>query len=171
MIRRPPRSTRTDTLFPYTTLFRSVQCVVNEELAYRPAPEVDRRAPRCMAIFGEEIRCVGMEVIAVRSEVVVDDIDEDHQTERVRRVDQLLEFIRRAVGRVRRIRQHPVVAPVARTREVIEWHQFDSGDAELDERRQTLDHAQATAAGTDMPWVHNGFVPLASPPVARKSVV
>src|SRR3546814_18502426 len=25
MVRRPPRSTRTDTLFPYTTLFRSVQ--------------------------------------------------------------------------------------------------------------------------------------------------
>src|SRR3546814_7887369 len=24
MIRRPPRSTRTDTLFPYTTLFRSI---------------------------------------------------------------------------------------------------------------------------------------------------
>src|SRR3546814_2425244 len=27
-IRRPPRSTRTDTLFPYTTLFRSVATVV-----------------------------------------------------------------------------------------------------------------------------------------------
>src|SRR3546814_18048199 len=26
MIRRPPRSTRTDTLFPYTTLFRSYRC-------------------------------------------------------------------------------------------------------------------------------------------------
>src|SRR3546814_14464656 len=26
MIRRPPRSTRTDTLFPYTTLFRSFHC-------------------------------------------------------------------------------------------------------------------------------------------------
>src|SRR3546814_19689356 len=26
MIRRPPRSTRTDTLFPYTTLFRSRAC-------------------------------------------------------------------------------------------------------------------------------------------------
>src|SRR3546814_19680673 len=25
MVRRPPRSTRTDTLFPYTTLFRSVE--------------------------------------------------------------------------------------------------------------------------------------------------
>src|SRR3546814_9024722 len=27
MIRRPPRSTRTDTLFPYTTLFRSPSCL------------------------------------------------------------------------------------------------------------------------------------------------
>src|SRR3546814_10868000 len=27
MIRRPPRSTRTDTLFPYTTLFRSAEAV------------------------------------------------------------------------------------------------------------------------------------------------
>src|SRR3546814_8358086 len=29
MIRRPPRSTRTDTLFPYTTLFRSTIAAVN----------------------------------------------------------------------------------------------------------------------------------------------
>src|SRR3546814_14427742 len=29
MIRRPPRSTRTDTLFPYTTLFRSLVDYVN----------------------------------------------------------------------------------------------------------------------------------------------
>src|SRR3546814_5452092 len=28
MIRRPPRSTRTDTLFPYTTLFRSTENAV-----------------------------------------------------------------------------------------------------------------------------------------------
>src|SRR3546814_4728100 len=28
MIRRPPRSTRTDTLFPYTTLFRSANAVI-----------------------------------------------------------------------------------------------------------------------------------------------
>src|SRR3546814_20206663 len=30
MIRRPPRSTRTDTLFPYTTLFRSMVVRVGE---------------------------------------------------------------------------------------------------------------------------------------------
>src|SRR3546814_5966382 len=35
MIRRPPRSTRTDTLFPYTTLFRSARAVepANAQLA------------------------------------------------------------------------------------------------------------------------------------------
>src|SRR3546814_10444749 len=33
MIRRPPRSTRTDTLFPYTTLFRSVH---REDLGIEP---------------------------------------------------------------------------------------------------------------------------------------
>src|SRR3546814_18844640 len=32
MIRRPPRSTRTDTLFPYTTLFRSL----NYRMAFTP---------------------------------------------------------------------------------------------------------------------------------------
>src|SRR3546814_17041359 len=30
MIRRPPRSTRTDTLFPYTTLFRSPRCLATD---------------------------------------------------------------------------------------------------------------------------------------------
>src|SRR3546814_17344235 len=32
MIRRPPRSTRTDTLFPYTTLFRSAADLVGRKL-------------------------------------------------------------------------------------------------------------------------------------------
>src|SRR3546814_17764417 len=39
MIRRPPRSTRTDTLFPYTTLFRSRALGSAEQLG-----EVDRAA-------------------------------------------------------------------------------------------------------------------------------
>src|SRR3546814_17848489 len=34
-VRRPPRSTRTDTLFPYTTLFRSGDRVPDADLAPR----------------------------------------------------------------------------------------------------------------------------------------
>src|SRR3546814_13430269 len=40
MTRRPPRSTRTDTLFPYTTLFRSILRVLRQaDAPYRMTPE------------------------------------------------------------------------------------------------------------------------------------
>src|SRR3546814_1932130 len=39
MIRRPPRSTRTDTLFPYTTLFRSLNLSRVEAGALEPQQE------------------------------------------------------------------------------------------------------------------------------------
>src|SRR3546814_14535719 len=48
MIRRPPRSTRTDTLFPYTTLFRSLDApplgLARQIVRHRPAqPRVTHR--------------------------------------------------------------------------------------------------------------------------------
>src|SRR3546814_13839981 len=51
MIRRPPRSTRTDTLFPYTTLFRSVAVqAVARSLA---------RARRAGAVAAGDLRAGG----------------------------------------------------------------------------------------------------------------
>src|SRR3546814_14718534 len=50
MIRRPPRSTRTDTLVPYTTLFRSleerlqIRPIAIEDLLGRPQTPLDRAA-------------------------------------------------------------------------------------------------------------------------------
>src|SRR3546814_13235526 len=59
MIRRPPRSTRTDTLFPYTTLFRS--------RAQPGAPGLRRRSHR--AIGAERTRLFGQQChVALRSE-------------------------------------------------------------------------------------------------------
>src|SRR3546814_18460288 len=42
MIRRPPRSTRTDTLFPYATLFRSDREIVTDRAAEAPKAEDHR---------------------------------------------------------------------------------------------------------------------------------
>src|SRR3546814_8841109 len=39
MIRRPPRSTRTDTLFPYTTLFRSLDSIARSFFLRRCQPQ------------------------------------------------------------------------------------------------------------------------------------
>src|SRR3546814_10101009 len=44
MIRRPPRSTRTDTLFPYTTLFRSLAEAAGKRRARRVQHKLGRRS-------------------------------------------------------------------------------------------------------------------------------
>src|SRR3546814_13373740 len=61
MIRRPPRSTRTDTLFPYTTLFRSHGCWSHPVPRTGPVPpwspqalESGRRDSRCRPSRSEE---------------------------------------------------------------------------------------------------------------------
>src|SRR3546814_6057682 len=48
MIRRPPRSTRTDTLFPYTTLFRSARAPIlgSERPVSRRGRGAGSRSPR-----------------------------------------------------------------------------------------------------------------------------
>src|SRR3546814_4552163 len=60
MIRRPPRSTRTDTLFPYTTLFRS-GC--RSDAGDRPARSDLERGRRPQAT-GQVLRGVGTDARA-----------------------------------------------------------------------------------------------------------
>src|SRR3546814_8835512 len=57
MIRRPPRSTRTDTLFPYTTLFRSqITAEFNADSVLELTPElVGATETRQSGIIGETV--------------------------------------------------------------------------------------------------------------------
>src|SRR3546814_6758781 len=64
MIRRPPRSTRTDTLFPYTTLFRSSASAESVAASVRP-PRYSGCATLRVTVFG---LIVSDRVVAVRSE-------------------------------------------------------------------------------------------------------
>src|SRR3546814_16487757 len=52
MMRRPPRSTRTDTLFPYTTLFRSVPRQAIIQVAREFADTAEKTSGRSMVILG-----------------------------------------------------------------------------------------------------------------------
>src|SRR3546814_7361554 len=58
IIRRPPRSTRTDTLFPYTTLFRSMN-YQSKESCQNIEDVVDGAdsQPRCAEATGSALRC------------------------------------------------------------------------------------------------------------------
>src|SRR3546814_2605195 len=57
MIRRPPRSTRTDTLFPYTTLFRSGRALRR----HQAAPGLPLRAPAATGRPGPVGRLTAMQ--------------------------------------------------------------------------------------------------------------
>src|SRR3546814_17481117 len=53
MIRRPPRSTRTDTLFPYTTLFRSRHRRLRHTVDVGLFPDLAAAANREHKLFGQ----------------------------------------------------------------------------------------------------------------------
>src|SRR3546814_10755097 len=64
MIRLPPRSTRTDTLFPYTTLFRSAARTARRRAAQADAERHSRpdlRAPLLVAADARSVRRTGQE--------------------------------------------------------------------------------------------------------------
>src|SRR3546814_3971296 len=70
MIRRPPRSTRTDTLFPYTTLFRSADEPINaSRLHAGDGPfQYGRNGPLEHARYESGRRIVGGSNCSARSE-------------------------------------------------------------------------------------------------------
>src|SRR3546814_8439367 len=59
MIRRPPRSTRTDTLFPYTTLFRST-----------------RAGKRVAEVASQTLKRVALELGGKSANIILDDLDD-----------------------------------------------------------------------------------------------
>src|SRR3546814_1938852 len=83
MIRRPPRSTRTDTLFPYTTLFRSLPSVTIERLRETfQAIDTDRSG----TISVEEMRdalthCQGVDAVDVETIFARYNRSEEHTSE------------------------------------------------------------------------------------------
>src|SRR3546814_4179326 len=65
MIRRPPRSTRTDTLFPYTTLFRSGSW----SPFFSPGAEVEFVRPRASGLLVEH-HIIGGDRLRVEDQVL-----------------------------------------------------------------------------------------------------
>src|SRR3546814_2484384 len=87
MIRRPPRSTRTDTLFPYTTLFRSLHAdriddrlagdALQSRLDHAPFRAVDHhRHARDIGLGGDELQESRHRMFGVEQPFVHIDVDD-----------------------------------------------------------------------------------------------
>src|SRR5947209_20628694 len=84
-------------------LFEPVKRVVQEEITHGPLfVEGKAAAPRRLMPLGEERFGESVQVISARAEVIVDNVDENHESERVRAIDQLLQIVRGPVRCVRR---------------------------------------------------------------------
>src|SRR3546814_7083269 len=76
MIRRPPRSTRTDTLFPYTTLFRPPAEIeilpgTGVDLArFTPAAEPDQDQPPVACFVGRMLAEKGLPELAAAARLL-----------------------------------------------------------------------------------------------------
>src|SRR3546814_2062423 len=107
MIRRPPRSTRTDTLFPYTTLFRSegVLRAVGRAIGLAPA----RCKHHARRVAGDAIeKAVGREVHAAGL------VHRGDPADRPRHHTGLAGIVRQAVVAGPRVVEHPLVSPCTR---------------------------------------------------------
>src|SRR3546814_11098804 len=63
MLRRPPRSKRTDTLFPYTTLFRSADAGFSIAVPLLPGEEVIGEAPPIAAGVAQVAMAAGSDTV------------------------------------------------------------------------------------------------------------
>ena len=162
-------------------LLEPVQCVVHDErprdLGAGPV-EVDGISPGCFALATEERRSIAMQVIAFRTEVVVDDVEEDGQASDVTRIHEGLERFPPSVARVGGEGQDPVVAPAPPTGEVRYGHQLHRRHPERGEMIEPLGNRLESALRSERPHVElvedeafrGNAVPLRIGPGIRRRV-
>ena len=125
-------------------LAEPVPGIVEHELAHpltvRPVV-VDRIAPGRVIAIGEVVVRERPQVIAVRPEVVVDDIQDDGQPVLVGGVDKAFEAVWAAVHVAGREQVDAVIAPVARARELGNWQRLERRHAKRRQPRHLLDRA------------------------------
>jgi hypothetical protein len=106
--------------------------------------------------------------------VVIDDVEKHHQPTQMRLVDQGSEIVGASVSAVGRVPQNAVIAPIARTSEIRERHQFERG---YPGRHQMIEPADHRAVGTfrcegpDVRFKQHGFMPWASTPIPGAPLV
>src|SRR5712692_2215426 len=98
---------------------------------------VDPIAPRGF-VAGAEIGSEIPQIVSLRTEVVVDDVETDGQPQLVSVVDEPLQRSRSTVSLMDRIRQNAVVTPVPVAREGLQRHQLDTRHPQLREVIESL---------------------------------
>src|SRR5262249_49585497 len=150
-----------------------MQCIVDDKGAHLRDSIINRCSP-WRVCGSEEGRSIATEIIALRAEVIVDDIQKHHQGARMRSIDKRPQIVGRAVGAVRCIKQNAVVAPVPPPGKVGDGHELDSSDAACCDMVEFAD-CRAEAAlrreGSDMQFQDRRLSPWPTAPVSRSPFI
>src|SRR4051812_12749391 len=144
---------------------KPIKRVMHDEIAHRTAARaiiVDRRAPWRVMPLGKEIRGHRGQVITLRAEVVVDDIEQDREAARMAGFDKGLQIVRPAVAGSGRIKLDAVIAPVAPAGERADRHQLDRGHTQIAQIVEPAESPREIAArrkGAEMEFVYDEFLP------------
>src|SRR5262245_36074046 len=93
--------------------------VGDEKLSHWPAVrsgKVDRYAPFVFVAIGKIVRRKLLEIVSIRSEVVVNDVENHAESERVRAIHECAKAVRRTIKPRRRKQIHAIVAPAEAAR-------------------------------------------------------
>src|SRR3546814_15300985 len=97
MIRRPPRSTRTDTLFPYTTLFRSQSLSKYENDHQTPRWETVDRLARTLGLpeqyFFRPHNAADLRPVFWRSKLTAQSVDLDRALVRLEWLKEVVDYL------------------------------------------------------------------------------
>jgi hypothetical protein len=87
--------------------------IVDEIAPNRLLGEIEGHTPGRLPLGVEEARRIVRQVVFLRSEVVVDDVEIDRDAVCMGHIDKGLHVVGRTVGTVGRIMEHAVIAPAA----------------------------------------------------------
>src|SRR6202521_4045132 len=142
----------------------------DEEFARRAGigtVEIDGLTPFVVVAIGEISRGERFEIVSVRAEMVVDDVEDDGDSEGMGAIDKAAEIDRLAVEPGWCEEVDAVVSPAEPAREFRHGHNFEAGDTELGESRQLTRSgfpAASRGEGADMQLVDNELLARAPAP-------
>src|SRR3546814_6086441 len=147
MIRRPPRSTRTDTLFPYTTLFRSLSTDRELEPAHGGVERIDRNGREIETLLAQGM--LDPERVAGQRLTPHDRAQLESEAlqwrERARLHVQMLEVEAPARRLAAAMLAHDAVEPAFKTAGQVEISPVDR------QHQRAIEHAPIEPVGQDQP--------------------
>src|SRR5689334_4302648 len=114
---------------------------------------IQRRTPGRLVTVGE-VRTEFGEVVPFRTDVVINNVEDDGEALLMTGIDELLQANRTAVAALCSVWKHAVVSPVSIAGKLRDGHKFDCGDAELNEIIESRNDRLERAPGRESARMH-----------------